>query len=969
MRKKLHHLNAVLIFTAFFLFGCQDTITTTIMTTSSTSPTQTSSITTVPTSSILTTTEPLLNATRSDSEVYSVYLLALEAGAYSGSYEDWLESIEGPQGDPGKQVLLRALNNKLEWQYEDDDSWNVLFDLGLLRGTDGVGIDLVEIDDSGNLIVTYTDERTDNLGRIVTVYSVEFKDDSGYLYSSQIVGVGGSATPPTGISKNGHDFVNWEGIYENVTQNTVVTAQFTKREYSITFDSSGGSLCETITEISFGESAILPEPIKEGYRFLGWYQGDSINSAPFFDSNQVTKDFELVARWELLTHIVCFIDEDGALLLSLNVPHGVGAYLPENPVKQGYTFSEWDHDPSIITDDVIMKPMFTPNNYTISFNSNGGSAIASVTLPYLTELPSFSEPTRTGYAFIGWFSDSAFSEPFSLTTMPLGGMTLYAKWQIQSYTLTFDTQGGTEIPEQTLIYNTSLIVPTEPFKEFYDFVGWSSVPDAYVPYLFTSMPAEDLTIYAIWEEAALLFALLEDETYGIIGVNPVATEIIVPTLYKGIAVTKIMTGAFQNGSQVKSLVVNGTVLTMEAGCLAGLSVLENLSVPFVGINRDATSFDATLGILFGSEAYVGSIEISHYLSIRNIQKYQIPASLRTLTITDASILRLGSLSGLTMITEINVADTVQSIETGAFAATLSLKSLTLPFVGKSATSSGNDAVLGEIFGSIQYSATTPSYYQGSTRYYLPNGLESLKITGGTCINSFALMNLRSLREVSLADSITDFGEQAFYNDIALASIVLPNQLRIIGNYAFAYDPSVLPSLKPALNAIVFPSSLEEVGTRIFGHQEYNTSLKIYAMVSSSNIHSCWGDLDDLYEVIYDGETRGVHNGLDYVNIKGEGVTIIGVHFGNKDSVIVIPSYLDPDINKTYVTRIAPGAFANAPYLEELWIKDNIYYAGTNSVSGSNLTVYLELPYIPEWWTTASWNPSGVPVVLDATFPD
>jgi len=569
---------------------------------------------------------------------------------------------------------------------------------------------------------------------------------------------------------------------------------------------------------------------------------------------------------------------------------------------------------------------------------------------------------------MGWYTDTALTIPFELSTMPLGGITLKAKWQIQTFTITYDTQGGSLIEARTLNYNSALTAPEEPFREFYDFVGWSSSPEAYVPYVFATMPANDLTIYAIWEEAALQYMLLEDETYAVSGVNPSSIEVIVPETYKDAAVTKILSGAFLNGSLVDSLVIPDSVTTMEAGCFAGLSSLENLSIPFVGTSREATDFNGTLGVLFGSEIFTGSTQITHYLSFTIRGTYQLPSTLRVLTITDGDVIRVGSLSGLVMLTEIHMSDTITSIEAGALAMSLSLKSMSLPFIGISLTATGTDALLGTIFGKLNFGVAASSFKQGGLNYYLPPALEIIRINGGTKVNDYALMNLRNLREVSLPATITHIGTQAFYNDIALANIVLPDQLTRIDDLAFAYDEAVLPSLDPALKAVVLPSSLDEVGFRVFGYSALNTSLILYAMAYSASPSTCWATLNDDYEVVFKVVSKGVINGLDYVKTETEGAVIIGVHFGNKADSIVIPEYINPSDKWSRVIMIAPGAFANAPYLEQLWIKESVYYVGKNAVGGTNLTVYLELPYIPEWWTAVSWNPDGVPVVLNAVFP-
>ncbi len=949
--KKLHYLVIALFISAIFLCGCEKTPTTLFTTFSTT-----------------TTTEQALQQAQESQEIYSIYLLALEAGGYSGTYEEWLDSVQGPEGDPGKQVLLRVSENSLEWQYEGDVDWNFLFDLDLLAGSDGIGIQSVAIDTTGNLVITYSDNSTNNLGPVITVYSVEFKDASGFLYSSQVVGVGGDATAPTGIVKAGYEFSGWDGVYENVTRNTVVTALFNPLGYTVSFDSAGGSVCESMTEVPYGSSVVLPEPTKDGYDFLGWFQGSSINSAPFHDSDRITGELALVARWELSIHAVCFEDDDGTLLLSLNVPHGSSAYLPANPTKEGYSFSGWNNDTTMITFDVIMKPVFTPNNYTINFNCNGGIAVSSITLPYLTDLPELQESTRIGHDFLGWFSDASLMNPVSLTTMPLGGATLYAKWQILSYTITYDSQGGTEIASQTLNYNQTLSAPEEPFREFFEFVGWSSSSDTYVAFTFATMPADDFTIYAIWKEASIQYMLLEDGTYAVSGVDPDAVEIIVPSIYKDAAVSKIMTGVFANSSLITSLTIPDSVLTMEAGCLSGLSMLENLSLPFVGITRDAIDYDGTLGMLFGVDTFPGSVVITHYFPSIVRKSYAVPSSLRKLTITDGLALRVGSLSGLSMLTEVVVSDSVTTIEAGTFALTLSLKSMTLPFIGITMDSTGDEGLFGVIFGTRNYGIVATIYPQGTYGCYLPTYLETLKITGGTFINDHSLMNLRNLREISLPSTITSIGSYAFYNDIALTNIILPSQITIIGDYAFSYQHDILPSLKPALNAIVLPSSLSETGMHPFGYTDMNITLVIYSTISSTNVHDVWADLDAEYTMFFDVESVGVHDGLNYVIVDRAGATILGPDFGNQATSIVIPNYIDPDDSQSRVITIASGAFAHDPFLEQLWIGGNIYYVRTNAVAGENLTVYLESQFIPEWWTTANWNPSGVPVVLNATMP-
>ena len=84
--------------------------------------------------------------------------------------------------------------------------------------------------------------------------------------------------------------------------------------------------------------------------------------------------------------------------------------------------------------------------YTVAFQSNGGSQVASVTLAEGEVLNEPTAPTRDGYEFDGWYKDAALTERMTFPfTMGTESFNLYAKWKKGNYTITFDSNGGTEI--------------------------------------------------------------------------------------------------------------------------------------------------------------------------------------------------------------------------------------------------------------------------------------------------------------------------------------------------------------------------------------------------------------------------------------------------------------------------------------------------------------------------------------------
>ena len=135
---------------------------------------------------------------------------------------------------------------------------------------------------------------------------------------------------------------------------------------------------------------------------------------------------------------------------------------------------------------LTLYPVWNTNKYTITFDTNGGSEIAPITQDYGTKITAPDNPTRKGYTFKGW--DKEIPE-----TMPAENITVKAQWKINQYTITFDTNGGSEIAPITQDYGTEITAPDNPTRKGYTFKGW----DKEIP---ETMPAENITITARWRD-------------------------------------------------------------------------------------------------------------------------------------------------------------------------------------------------------------------------------------------------------------------------------------------------------------------------------------------------------------------------------------------------------------------------------------------------------------------------------------
>ena len=172
------------------------------------------------------------------------------------------------------------------------------------------------------------------------------------------------------------------------------------------------------------------------------------------------------------------------------VQAGEKAIQPDVPSRQGYQFTGWYLDDTkydfntAVTGNMTLTAKWTANSYTITFDTDGGSAIDPITQDYGTAIAAPANPTREGYTFIGW--DKAIP-----ATMPAGDMTITAQWRINQYTVTFDTDGGSTVAPITQDYGTAITAPEAPTKIGYTFAGWN-------PEIPATMPAENLTITAQW---------------------------------------------------------------------------------------------------------------------------------------------------------------------------------------------------------------------------------------------------------------------------------------------------------------------------------------------------------------------------------------------------------------------------------------------------------------------------------------
>ena len=277
----------------------------------------------------------------------------------------------------------------------------------------------------------------------------------------------------------GEKVYGFEDVY---TQNEALTLYpvWNTNKYTITFDTNGGSEIAPITQ-DYGTEITAPDnPTRKGYTFKGWDKE--------IPETMPAENITVKAQWEINQYTIAFDTNGGSEIAPITQDYGTEITAPDNPTRKGYTFKGWDKEipETMPAENITVKAQWEINQYTITFDTNGGSEIAPITQDYGTEITAPDNPTRKGYTFKGW--DREIPE-----TMPAENITVKAQWKINQYTITFDTNGGSEIAPITQDYGTEITAPDNPTRKGYTFKGW----DKEIP---ETMPAENITITARWKD-------------------------------------------------------------------------------------------------------------------------------------------------------------------------------------------------------------------------------------------------------------------------------------------------------------------------------------------------------------------------------------------------------------------------------------------------------------------------------------
>ena len=210
-------------------------------------------------------------------------------------------------------------------------------------------------------------------------------------------------------------------------------------------------------------------------------------------------------------YTVTFNSQGGSAVSPITgVKPGSAITLPANPTKAGFTFDGWCTDKegkylfsptTPIYSDLTLYAKWIEQLYTVTFDSQGGSAVNPITgVKYGSTITLPANPTKAGFTFDGWCTNKEGKSSFSPTTPINSDLTLYAKWVEQLYTVTFDSQGGSAVnPITGVKYGSTITLPPAPTKAGFMFNRWFIDDNTFKNEFDKTTPVTaDLTLYALW---------------------------------------------------------------------------------------------------------------------------------------------------------------------------------------------------------------------------------------------------------------------------------------------------------------------------------------------------------------------------------------------------------------------------------------------------------------------------------------
>jgi len=676
----------------------------------------------------------------------------------------------------------------------------------------------------------------------VNQYTVTFEGNGGALGDRALPSIAaeqdyGSAIVAPTVARIEATFLGWKPeVAETVpASNVTYTAQWKVNRYTVTLNANGGSVNTPSVVREYGQIVgALPTPTHTDYNtFVGWWTSAS-GGTQISESTIITGNVTYYAHWKNM-YTATFNANGGTGGTTKKQEYGTSLVAP-TVTRTGYTFMGWS--PSVSATMPAGNTTYTAqwkvNQYTVTFDANGGTGGTTKTQNYGTSL-SAPTVTRTGYTFKGW-------SPSVAATVPANDVTYTAQWQINQYTVTFNANGGTGGWSRKQNYGTTISAPTVT-REWFTFTGWS-------PAVAATVPANNVTYTAQWQRYGdtISASKMGGKTMKQLYPSDYATMTTI-VLEEGI--TELPVGFFDGCNNVVNLTLPESLrefgiddlppkirasLAYDAG---GFMIYNNWILDYQ--NRSASAVTIPEGIV--------GIGRGAFKEMFDLETVTMPESLRCIAsgaFEDCSwIQNLQFMSGLryvgpeafmgcSSLLGASFADGVEHIGANAFKDCWQMTSVRLPYtvayIGDGAFT-GCSAIRGvtvpthlktmqNLFPASYSQIGTAEVAEGETTVMDDMFKGCVALRGGatqtdmsmipntvTNIGARAFQGCTSLTAFVLPDSVVKIGASAFQGCTALWNVTLSRSLTEIPDYAF-YGCSMLETM-------VVPENVNYLGNRFF----------------------------------------------------------------------------------------------------------------------------------------------------------
>lgn len=608
----------------------------------------------------------------------------------------------------------------------------------------------------------------------------------------------------------------------------VVSCKQDEKKYSIYFYDNT-NLVATI-QTSGNEEIDLPQaPNKTNYSFVGWFLDEGSWEKPFYANTLVSQKLEsdiyVYAKYVLneepmATCKVTFVTNGGSLLAPVEIKVGTKLERPENPTRDGYEFSGWFKDESltlpfnfveeVIREDITLyakwQVIVVVNTYTVNFETNGGSSVASIVVEEGKTFTCPAEPTKLGHTFKGWYSDSNLETEYDFATAVVSNLTLYAKWEKKTYQVSFETNGGTLIETVEVKFEEKLTMPNSPTKDGFNFEGWFVDENLTQEYDFNALVTQDLVLYAKWTSIGagdVTFTIDENgnitSVFGIDGLN----EITIPEVVDGKVVKGIYQELFMDNQSVERIVLPSTIerlgyrsfyncrnlseinlvegiTTIPNGAFANCVSLTNITFP---TSLNEIREDAFKNTRLTNVTFSGS-----FINIWSYAFSEIP-TLESVDFNNVQVIGDGAFSYCKQLKSVIIAPSVKVIEGQPFYMCSELTTIDMP----------NSVV------SIDYSFLNATAYYDDVNNWI-NGIlyvDGFLVTGGEELIGKTAITIKD-GTICIANNAFSYYGGGQYARNTLVSVTLPAGLLSIGNKAFS-------GLTKLSSFVAVPDSLVNIG--------------------------------------------------------------------------------------------------------------------------------------------------------------